>query len=104
MAKPKDSVTPAVDIAKIARLARLHLAPSELEEFKKKLGSVLAYVTELETVTTEKSLNVKHVPKDAVSVREDRALSFSNVDGFFQNTPAQEDRQYSIPTVVEHSS
>jgi aspartyl-tRNA(Asn)/glutamyl-tRNA(Gln) amidotransferase subunit C len=91
------------EVLKIAKLARLDLSETEIERYQTRLGRVFEYIKELNAVPTEKGSLVKHVPKDAVAFREDRALPFNNVSGLLENAPALEGAQFLLPTIVEHS-
>lgn len=89
------------EILKIARLARLELKEDEVALYQERLGRVLGYVRELNEVQTEKNATVKHIPRDAVSVREDRAIEFTNRDALLKNAPAQVEDHFLVPAVIE---
>lgn len=91
------------EVIKIARLARLELSDNELELYQKRLGRVLEYVNELNQVQTPKDAFVRHVPRDAVAFREDRAMPFADSQLLMKNAPASEANQFLLPTVVERS-
>jgi aspartyl-tRNA(Asn)/glutamyl-tRNA(Gln) amidotransferase subunit C len=90
------------EVLKIAKLARLTLSAEEVERYQKQLGRVLEYVRELQQVPTESEAIVKHVPRDAVSLRGDKTLPFANTRALLENAPSLDGDGFLIPTVVEH--
>ncbi|MEZ4751019.1 MAG: Asp-tRNA(Asn)/Glu-tRNA(Gln) amidotransferase subunit GatC [Bdellovibrionota bacterium] len=91
------------EVLKIARLARLELDDAEVALYQDRLGRVLEYVRELNQVQTEKGATVKHIPRDAVSIREDRAIEFADREALLNNAPAQIEEHFLVPTVIEQS-
>ena len=91
------------EVLKIAKLARLDLTPAEVETYQTRLGRVLEYMRELNALETPKDAFVRHVPKDAVAFREDRALPFTGQKLLLDNAPAVEENSFLLPTIVEHS-
>lgn len=91
------------EVLKIARLARLSLTEDEVVTYQKNLGRVLEYITELNQVQTPDPSFVKHVPEDAISLREDVASSFQNVETLLGNAPERESNSFVLPTVVDHA-
>lgn len=92
----------AEEVLKIARLARLELTPAEVELYRSRLGRVLEYVKDLAAVPTAGEDGfVKHIPKDAVALREDMAVRFTDTELLLKNSPALEENQFLLPTIVE---
>jgi aspartyl-tRNA(Asn)/glutamyl-tRNA(Gln) amidotransferase subunit C len=89
------------EVLKIAKLARLSLHPDEIEPVSKRLGRVLEHVNELKNLKTHPDAVVRHVPRDAVGFREDKAIPFTNVAAILKNAPEVEDGSISVPTVLE---
>lgn len=90
------------EVLGIAKLARLELTAEEVERYQQQLGRVLEYVRELESVATEDTAIVKHVPRDAVSFRGDKVLPFTATRALLDNAPATDGDGFFVPTVVEH--
>jgi aspartyl-tRNA(Asn)/glutamyl-tRNA(Gln) amidotransferase subunit C len=94
------------EVLRIAKLARLELTENEVALYQTRLGRVLDYIKELSSVDAVRDpslLFVRHVPKDAVAFREDRSIPFSNARSLLENAPALEEKQFLLPTIVEHS-
>lgn len=91
------------EVLKIARLARLELTEEELSLYQGRLGRVLEYMKELNSVSTAKDAFVQHVPADASNFREDVAESFSDTKALLENAPALDEGGFLLPIMVEHS-
>jgi aspartyl-tRNA(Asn)/glutamyl-tRNA(Gln) amidotransferase subunit C len=89
------------EVLKIAKLARLELTEDEVALYQKNLDRVLEYVHELNSVPTPKDAFVRHVPKDSVAFREDRALPFAAAAQLVELAPASEDGSFLLPPVME---
>ena len=92
------------EVLKIAKLARLQLTEAEVASYQKRLGRVLEYIEELSKLEIPKDAFVKHVPKDSVAFREDRAVPFAATQAILDNSPATENNCFLLPKIVEHSN
>lgn len=91
------------EVLKIATLARLKLTDEEISSYQTMLGRVLDYVKELEKVPNESNAFVKHVPKDCISLREDKEKEFPYTDLLFKNAPEKDKNQFLVPPILEHN-
>ncbi len=89
------------EVLKIGRLARLELSSDEVEFFQTRLTRVLEYVKELDKVASDSDAYVRHVPKDAVSIREDKSVSFQSIPAILKNAPDTEENCFRLPAVLE---
>lgn len=93
--------SPDIDVAYIARLAKLDLTPQETERFSADLSQILGYVAQLEKWDTSEVEPMCHPIPMFDSVRIDKpAESLSNEAAVF-NAPEEEDGQFRVPKVVE---
>ncbi|MBR3926089.1 MAG: Asp-tRNA(Asn)/Glu-tRNA(Gln) amidotransferase subunit GatC [Akkermansia sp.] len=93
--------TPSIDVAYIARLAKLALTPEETSRFSEDLNQVLRYVAQLEQWDTSEVEPMYHPLPVFDAVREDiPGTSLSN-SAAVANAPAEEDGQFRVPKVVE---
>ncbi len=96
MAKTSD-----LDVAYVARLARLNLTGAERELFQKQLGEVLKYAEKLREV------DVSHVEAAAHAVpifnvfREDEPRDWFTAEEALRNAPRQANGLFIVPKVVE---
>lgn len=91
------------EVLKIARLARLQLTDEEVELYQVRLGRVLDYVRELREVKTPKESFVRHVPRDAVTQREDQPIAFGDAKAILENAPVRSEDSFVLPAIMEES-
>jgi len=89
------------EVLKIAQLARLELTEDEVALYQKNQGRVLEYVHELNSLQTPPDAFVRHVPKDSVAFREDRALPFKDHAALLENAPETAENSFLLPPVLE---
>src|SRR6266581_9789720 len=93
--------TSNLDVAYVARLARLDLTNAEIELFEKQLGDVLRYAEKLREV------NVSHVESAAHAVpmfnvfREDEPRDWFTADEALSNAPHKANQLFVVTKVVE---
>ncbi len=91
------------EVLKIASLARLELSEDEVGLYQEQIGRVLGYIAELNQLKTPADAFVRHVPKDAVSFREDMPIPFGDTPALMRNAPETESDHFLLPPVVERS-
>jgi len=90
-----------LDVAYVARLARLNLTDAETALFQKQLGDVLKYADKLREV------DVSHVEAAAHAVpifnvfREDEARDWFTAEQALSNAPRQANGLFIVTKVVE---
>ena len=90
-----------LDVAYVARLARLNLTDAETALFQKQLGDVLKYADKLREV------DVSHVEAAAHAVpifnvfREDKARDWFRAEQALSNAPHQANGLFIVTKVVE---
>jgi aspartyl-tRNA(Asn)/glutamyl-tRNA(Gln) amidotransferase subunit C len=96
MAKTSD-----LDIAYVARLARLNLTGEETELFQKQLGDVLKYVEKLREVDVSNvEVTARALPIFNV-FREDEPRDWFTAEQALSNAPRQAKGLFIVPKVVE---
>ena len=96
MPKPRE-----IDVAHVARLARLNLTADETELFQQQLGRVLEYAEKLREPDTS------NVDTDAGEeaifdvLREDEARPWFTAEEALLNAPRQNNDLFVVPKVVE---
>ena len=93
--------TNLIDVAYIARLAKLELTEAETDKFSEDLNQVLAYVAQLEQWNTTNVEPMYHPLPVFDALREDIPGSSLSNEAALANAPAQEDGQFRVPKVVE---
>ncbi|MBQ4613569.1 MAG: Asp-tRNA(Asn)/Glu-tRNA(Gln) amidotransferase subunit GatC [Akkermansia sp.] len=90
-----------IDVAYIAKLAKLELTEEETKSFSQDLNQVLAYVAQLEKWDTGQVEPMYHPLPTFDALRADTpGCSLSN-EAALSNAPQQEDGQFRVPKVVE---
>ena len=95
-------LTPSdLDVAYVAKLARLNLTDAETELFQKQLGDVLKYADKLRAV------DVSHVEAAAHAIpifnvfREDESRDWFTAEQALSNAPRKANDLFIVPKVVE---
>lgn len=93
--------TPQIDVAYIAKLARIDLTEEETALFSQDLDKVLAYITKLESYDVTGIPPMNH-PLPAMDVmRKDVPLPGLSREAALSNAPQQAQGQFRTPKVVE---
>jgi aspartyl-tRNA(Asn)/glutamyl-tRNA(Gln) amidotransferase subunit C len=90
-----------IDIAHVARLARLALAPEELETYKAQLGVILEHAARVQSLDIEPDVEAAHplglsntfrddVRRPSLDRDEVLAQAPDTIDGYFAAPPALE--------------
>ena len=91
----------AEDVAKVAMLARLRLAPGELATFTGQLNAIVDYVTQLQALDTEGVEPLAHGVEVRNVFREDvRGPSLDREDAL-ANAPKRNGESFLVPAVLE---
>ena len=96
MAKTSD-----LDVAYVARLARLNLTDEETELFQKQLGDVLKYAEKLREVDVSNVEAAAHALPIFNVFREDAPRDWFTALQALSNAPRQANGLFIVPKVVE---
>jgi len=93
------------DILRIARLARIALAPEESEAVKQRLNGVLGLVDEMRKVDTAGVEPMAHAvelaAQAAQALRNDEVTETNRREAYQAVAPAVEEGLYLVPKVIE---
>jgi aspartyl-tRNA(Asn)/glutamyl-tRNA(Gln) amidotransferase subunit C len=96
------SETAELDVAHVAKLARLHLTEEETKLFQSQLGRVLEYAEKLRELDTS---TVEDAAAHAVPIfdvfREDEPRTWLSAEEALSNAPRQANGLFIVPKVVE---
>jgi aspartyl-tRNA(Asn)/glutamyl-tRNA(Gln) amidotransferase subunit C len=91
----------AADIEKLAKLARLNIAPDQVAEVADRISNVLTMVDQLQALDTTGVAPMSH-PLDAISrLRADTVTEPNVRDAFMAIAPASENGLYLVPKVID---
>ena len=89
------------DVEKVALLARLSIAQSELPEVTERFGRVLELVNELNTIATSGVAPMSN-PHDMVQrLRPDVVAGDSEREALMASAPAQDQGYFLVPKVID---
>ena len=103
-AEPSQGQLTREDVLKGARLARLTLDESEVEEFTGQLGQVLGYVGILEEADTEGVEPLAGASERTDVLREDEPGESLTRDQALSGAPRHDDRFFLVPPVLDTSA
>ena len=85
----------------VAKLARIAVSEEEKKIFQNQLENILEYIDKLQSVNTENVPPTSH-PQDIRNVlREDKSVSFPNIQDVLKNAPETEETYYKVKKVIE---
>ena len=90
-----------IDVAHVARLARLNLTEEETELFQDQLRRVLEYAEKLREPDTSQMQTAAHTAPIHDVLREDEPRSWFTADEALRNAPRQANDLFVVPKVVE---
>ncbi len=94
------AVSPS-DIEKIAHLARIRIAPEQIDSVAERISDILAMVDQMQAVDTD-SIPPMANPHDAVQrLRKDEVSESNQRERFQAIAPRTEDGLYLVPKVIE---
>jgi len=97
-------VVMAVDadtVRRIAHLARIAVAEEEVEDLKRELNAILAFVEQLTEVNVDGVQPMTSVIPMEMKKRVDEVTDGNIADDIVRNAPAKEDHFFLVPKVVE---
>ena len=88
-------------VKRIAHLARIDVADSELEPLADELGAIIGWVEQLAEVDTNGVEPMTSVAEATLPRRPDEVTDGGLGDGVMANAPEHEKGFYTVPKVVE---
>ncbi len=89
------------EIGRLARLARIHVPPSETQALADSLNGILGLVEQLCVVDCTGVEPMSHPQPVTQRLREDRVTESDGHELFQQAAPRVEDGLYLVPKVIE---
>lgn len=98
----KDNVKKTeIDVAYVAKLARLALSDEEIKRLGRQLNDILGYISKLNKVDTEHVEPTSHVLPLQNVERADEVKSSLPIDETLKNAPSKEGNFFKVPKVIE---
>ena len=89
------------EVAHLARLARLDLAPEELDHYAEQLDVILQSVARVSEVAADDIPPTSHPVPLVNVVREDRVTASLPREAALDAAPAVEDERFRVPRILE---
>ncbi len=101
MSEQKKSSVHGIDVAYVARLARLYLSEDEQKTFQKQLEQIVEYVRKIDRLDLEKVEPASHSQQINNVFREDEVFPGLDRDTVIANAPEEISGQFKVPRIVE---
>lgn len=88
------------EVAHIARLARLELAPDEVERYREQLSAVLEHVEAVRRLDTSGVATTSHPFPLANVLRDDEPVRCLDRDEVLDAAPSREDGRFRVPRIL----
>jgi aspartyl-tRNA(Asn)/glutamyl-tRNA(Gln) amidotransferase subunit C len=88
-------------VRRIAHLARIAVADSEVENLRAELNAMLAFVEQLQEVNVEGVEPMTSVTPMAMKKRHDVVTAGDDAEAVLKNAPQSADNYFLVPKVVE---
>jgi len=88
-------------VRRIAHLARIAVADSEVENLRAELNAMLAFVEQLQEVNVEGVEPMTSVTPMAMKKRHDVVTAGGDAEAVLKNAPQSADNYFLVPKVVE---
>ena len=92
-----------IDIAHVARLARLGLSDEELETYKAQLGVILDHAARVQSLDVEPGVEAAHPLVLENAFREDEVRPSLDRDAVLSQAPEAHEGQFVVPPAMEES-
>lgn len=96
-----DLVPIEIDIAHVARLARLSLEPDELETYHRQLGVILEHAAKVQALATEDQEEPGHPLGLVNAFREDRVVPSLDRDEVLAMAPETTAEHFVVPPALD---
>jgi aspartyl-tRNA(Asn)/glutamyl-tRNA(Gln) amidotransferase subunit C len=90
-----------LDIAHVARLARLALDEQELDLYREQLGAILEHAARVQSLEGEPRVEVEHPLGLINAFREDRVMPSLDREEVLAQAPERVDGYFAVPPALE---
>ena len=88
------------EVKNVARLARLELNESEIQQHAEQLEKILEYIKQLEKINTENIPCTTRAIEVANVLRKDEKKDYANVEEIINLAPSREDKFFKVPKII----
>lgn len=101
MSAPSSTTLTEKDVAHVARLARLQLAPEEATRMTRELSAIVAYVHKLSELDTDAVPPTAQVEVDEMPLRPDEPITSLSHDVALAEAPRAAHDGFAVPGFIE---
>ena len=94
----------AGEVKKVAKLARLELTETELEEFTSQLSAILDYVAKMNELDTESVEPLAHCLPISNVFRQDVVKPSLGTEKALANAPERDNEFFKVPKILDDTS
>ena len=91
-------------VRKVAKLSRLDLSESEIQEFTGQLGAILEYVEKMNELDTENIEPLAHCLPVSNVFRDDCPKESLGTEKTLANAPQRDEKFFKVPKILDDSS
>ena len=92
------------EVKKVAKLARLELTETELEEFTSQLSAILDYVAKMNELDTENVEPLAHCLPISNVFRQDIVKPSLGTEKALANAPERDNEFFKVPKILDDTS
>jgi aspartyl-tRNA(Asn)/glutamyl-tRNA(Gln) amidotransferase subunit C len=92
------------EVKKVAKLARLELTETELEEFTSQLSAILDYVAKMNELNTKNVEPLAHCLPITNVFREDKVQESLGTEKALANAPERDNEFFKVPKILDDTS
>jgi aspartyl-tRNA(Asn)/glutamyl-tRNA(Gln) amidotransferase subunit C len=92
------------EVKKVAKLSRLELTETELEEFTSQLSAILDYVAKMNELDTENVEPLAHCLPISNVFREDKVKESLGTEKALANAPERDNEFFKVPKILDDTS
>lgn len=99
--KPSHNTLSREQVRHIAKLARLRLSESQIDEYQAQLATILDHVAQLNAIDVTGVEPMAHPISNTNRLDEDDVSPSMPIESLLMNAPALEDRYLAVPKVLD---
>ncbi len=89
------------EVKKVARLARLELNESEIQQHAEQLEKILGYIKQLEKINTENISCTTRAIEVVNVLRKDEKKDYENPEELLGLAPSRENKFFKVPKIIK---
>ena len=88
------------EVKKVAKLSRLELNESEIQQHAEQLEKILDYIKQLEKINTDNIACTTRAIEVVNVLRKDEKKDYENSEDLLDLAPSREDKFFKVPKII----